>query len=170
MKRQKARRRIVSNRRPNRKKTFEEVTRLEGTEYYQTPEGVTFRTEDIGYDRMISMGELLEKYYRINEEQPPLVVALRDEPSQLIRGEKIYQVVMRGNFYIIIESNQSTSGPHRCMLWFKSFTDHKQHWLASCQMMAFFFNEAEVRQQIMELTAKKEFFMLPQNADIPILP
>lgn len=170
MKRQKTRRRIVRKSGPRRRKTYEEVSRLEGTEYYQTPDNITFRTEDVGYDRMISMGDLLEKFYRINEEQPPLVVVLVDEPSRLIRGDKIYQVVMRGNFYIIIEPNQSTSGPHRCMLWFKSFTDKKQHWLASCQMMAFFFNEAEVRQQIIELTAKKEFFMLPQNLDIPILP
>lgn len=175
MKRQKIRRRTVRRgpTGPRRQKTYEEIVALDpkNNEYYHEPKNdVTFRLEDIGYDRMISMGDLLAKYYRINEEQPPLVVVLIDEPSQLIRGEKIYQVVMRGNFYIIIEPNQSTTGPHRCQLWFKSFTDRRQHWLASCQMMAFFFNQEEVKQQIMELTAQKAFFMLPQNYDIPILP
>lgn len=170
MKRHRPRRRRITNRRPNRQKTIEDLTRLEGNEYYQTPDGITLRLEDIGYNHMITMSQLLAKFYRINEGQRPLVIHLTEEPGSIIQGDKIYQIVMRGNFYLRIEPNKERFGPHRCQLWFKSFTDKKQHWLASCQLMAFFFNEKEIDQAIRTAVDQKEFFMLPQNADIPILP
>lgn len=168
MKRQKARRRIVRDRQPRRPKTFADVSTLEGNEYLQIDNGVTFRVEDTAYDQMITMGDLLARFYRINEGQRPLVMMLIDEPSKLIRGEKIWQIIMRGNFYILIESNKETHGPHPARLWFQSFGDRKNYWLASMQVMAFFFNEEEVRQGIMTGVDTKEFFMLPQNADVPI--
>jgi hypothetical protein len=114
------------------------------------------------------MGELLAKFYRINEEQRPLVMRLIDEPAGLIRGEKIWQIIMRGNFYIVIEANKESHGPHPTQLWFQSFGDKKNYWLASMQVMAFFFNEEEVRQAIMTGVATKEFYMLPANVDVPI--
>lgn len=160
-------RRTFTNRK-RRVKTFDDVTTLTGKEYYQDEEGVTFRVEDTAYDHMITMGELLAKFYRINEGQPPLVMHLIDEPSRLIRGEKIWQIVMRGNFYIIIESNQSHGGPHPTKLWFQTFGDKKNYWLASMQAMAFFFNEEQMRQVIMTGVDTKEFFMLPENKDVPI--
>lgn len=114
------------------------------------------------------MGDLLAKFYRINEGQNPLVLRLMDEPSNLIRGEKIWQIVMRGNFYIRIESNKETHGPHPTQLWFQSFGEKKNYWLASMQVMAFFFNEEEIKAAIITGVDQKEFFMLPQNTDIPI--
>jgi hypothetical protein len=155
--------------RPRRPKTLADVTKLEGTEYYQDPEGFTFRVEDSAYDQMKTMGELLAKCYKINEGQRPLVMRLIDEPSNLIRGEKIWQVILRGNYYCIIESNQSTGGPHPCKLWFQTFGDKKNYWLASMQIMAFFFNEEHIRQAIMDGIDKREFFMLPANEEVPIV-
>jgi hypothetical protein len=169
VKKQKIRRtrRAFSNRK-RRPKTFADVTNLVGNEYYQDPEGVTFRVEDTAYDHMITMGELLAKFYRLNEGQRPLVMRLIDEPSRLIRGEKIWQVIMRGNFYLLIESNQSHGGPHPTKLWFQTFGDKKNYWLASMQTMAFFFNEDQMREAIMVGVDSKEFFMLPANRDIAV--
>jgi hypothetical protein len=120
---------------------------------------------------MITMGDLVKKYYRINEEQNPLVMRLMEEPGSIIQGDKVWQVVMRGNFYLRIEANhRERHGPHACQLWFKSFTDHKSHWLASCQLMAFYFNEEQMREAILAANKNQEFFILPCNVDIPILP
>jgi hypothetical protein len=168
VKRRVIRRRTVRNRKPRRPKTFADVSELKGNEYLQIDGGVTFRVEDTAYDQMITMGDLLARFYRINEGQRPLVMNIIDEPSNLIRGEKIWQIIMRGNFYIIIESNKESHGPHPTKLWFQSFGDKKNYWLASMQTIAFFFNEEEVRQAIMTGVDQKEFFMLPQNNDIAI--
>lgn len=169
MKRQIVRRRRITKRSPNRQKTFQEVSQLEGTEYYlDTDSGVAFRTEDESYNRMITMGELLAKFYRINRQQKPLVAVLVDEPSNLIHGEKIWQMVMRGNFYVVIEQNQSISGPHPAKLWFQTFVTKKSIWLASMQVMAFYFNEEQMVAAIRQAVDSREFYMLPANYEVPI--
>jgi hypothetical protein len=48
-------------------------------------------------------------------------------------------------------------------LWFQTFGDKKNYWLASMQTMAFFFNEDQMREAIMAGVDTKEFFMLPAN-------
>jgi hypothetical protein len=165
------RRRLTSKRSPNRQKTLEEVSQLEGTEYHlDTDSGVAFRTEDESYNRMITMGELIAKFYRLNRQQKPLVAIIIDEPSKLIHGEKIWQVIMRGNFYIVIEQNQSISGPHPARLWFQTFVTKKNIWLASMQIMAFFFNEEQMVAAIRQAVDGREFFMLPANYEVPINP
>jgi hypothetical protein len=156
-------------RRPRKPKTFYDVTHLTGKEYYQLEDGVTFRLEDTAVDKMIYMGDLLGKFYRINKEQNPLVFHLIDEPSQLIRGEKIYQVIMRGNFYMVVEKGHELGGPHRCCLWFQAFSTKQNYWIASLQIMAFFFNADEVKTYICNAVNQQEFFMLPENRDKPIV-
>jgi len=135
-----------------------------------TDSGIAFRTEDESYDRMITMGELLAKFYRLNRQQKPLVAILVDEPSKLIHGEKIWQMVMRGNFYIVIEQNQSISGPHPAKLWFQTFVTKKNIWLASMQVMAFYFNQDQMVAAIRQATDSREFYMLPSNYEVPINP
>ena len=170
MPRPQKRRRSYGARGPRKQKTIYDLTKLEGTEYYQLDDGVTFRLEDTGVDAMIYMGDLLGKFYRINEGQNPLVMRLIDEPSQLIRGEKIYQLVMRGNFYMDVEQGSELGGPHRCRLWFRSFTTKQNHWIATLQVMAFYFNLDEMKAYICHSIDQHEFYMLPENRDKPIIP
>jgi hypothetical protein len=62
-------------------------------------------------------------------------------------------------------------GPHRCRLWFRSFTPPIQtYWVASVQLMAFYFNEEEIRNAIKLAVDQREFFMLPANRDVLIQP
>jgi hypothetical protein len=152
-----------------KQKTFGEVAAMTGTDFYQCSNGITFYLEDIAMDSMIYLGELLAKFYRINEDQPPLVLTLLDDPRQAI-PEKVWYAVMRGNFYIEVIEGRSKSGPHQTKLWFKSFTDKKTHWIATLQTMAFFFNENEIREGLLKSIAAREFFMLPANRDKAIVP
>lgn len=167
----KKRRRVLKYRRnskPRPPKTFADVSTLTGTEYYQTDEGVTLRLEDRNYDRMTTMQEVLDKFYLLNGDQQPLVFRLVDEPSGLVRGDKVYHIMFRGSFVVQIEQGHDKSGPHRCRLYFRSFTENKAHWIATLQLMAFFFNEAQVKETLLTEIANKTFYMLPANRERPI--
>lgn len=155
--------------RPRKQKTFEEVSAFEGTEYHATSDGVYFSLEPAM--EPIAMGELLTRFYNRNEGQNPLVQMLVSDIYSPVANTKIWQIVMRGSFYLDIESNQATAGPHRCRLWFRTFTPPiKTHWIASTQLMAFYFNEEEIRNAIKTAVDQREFFMLPSNRDILIHP
>lgn len=160
---------------PKPPKTFADVQQLKGNEYYQTEDGIAFRTESTEVDAMVTLGDLLAKFYRFNEEQPPLAFRLKEDESQAIR-EKVYLVAMRGNFFIDIEKGSDTEGPHRCRLWFKTFSKDPvtkistNYWLASLQLMGFYFNEEQMKEALLTAIAAQEFFMLPENVEIGIVP
>lgn len=156
-------------RRPRKIKTFADVQKLTGTEYHQLPDGVTFYTEDIGVDAQITMGDLLKKFYRINDEQQPLTMLLKEDVSRSI-PEKNWLIVWRGNFHMEIDKGRNTIGPHCCKLWFRSFTTKTPIWIATLQVMAFYFNETEIKTCIQEAVTSKQFFMLPENEHMPIIP
>jgi hypothetical protein len=152
-----------------RRKTFEEVSAMNGTDFYQCDNGITFYLVDTEMEQMIYMAELLQKFYRINEDQPPLVIQLMDNKWQPF-PEKTWYMVMRGNFYIEVIKNQATEGPHQTKLWFKSFTDKKVYWIATLQTMAFFYNEQQIKESLLKAISEREFYMLPANRDKGIVP
>lgn len=157
--------------RPRRIKTIADLERLEGKEFYQTADGIAFRTEDISVDAMIRMDELLERFYRFNADQPPLVFRLIDDPAPVVRGAKLWQGIYRGNFYMDIDQGVDSHGPHCCRLWFKCFSLLKaSHWIATLQVMAFFFNEEEIKAYVSDAIYNQKFFMLPENRNKPIIP
>lgn len=160
----------MRKRRPNRTKTFADVTRLEGTEFHQLENGITFYLEDTAVDRMMCCGDLLGRFYEFNEGQQPLHFGLIEDRTQSI-PEKVWHVIMRGSFYMDIEQGRELEGPHRCRLWFRTcFAQHKQnHWIASLQLMAFYFNEQQMKDALLAAMTAKEFFMLPSNLDKPII-
>jgi hypothetical protein len=168
MRKRRIRKRRVLHRRPNRQKTFWEISQLQGTEYYLNDEGIVFYLMDEVEDRMVSIGDLLTKFYTLNEEQQPLVFRLIDDKDAPLRGEKLWQIVFRGSFIVEIESGHEKQGPHRCRLYFKSFSQNKAHWIATLQLMAFFYNEEQMKNALLESVSKQEFFMLPQNKERPI--
>lgn len=146
-----------------REVTIHDLTTLVGTEYFQTGEGITFYTEDKEVDELITIGDLMEKFYKINRSQMPLAFVLMEDKSQSII-EKVWQIVMRGSFYIVSEQNKSTEGPHPTKLYFRSFSKPIiNHWIASVQIMAFFFNEKQMREAIISAIKQKEFSYLPEN-------
>ena len=119
-------------------------------------------------EQQIFLEDLLNKYYKINWDQPPLVLQLMDNVTSL--PEKVWYVVMRGNFYIEVIKGRNHEGPHQVKLWFKSFTTHKAFWIATLQLMAFYYNENEIKEGILRATAEGEFFMLPSNRRRSIVP
>jgi hypothetical protein len=118
----------------------------------------------------IFLGELLAKFYRLNEEQQPLVFQFIEDPRQAI-PEKVWYAVMRGSFFIEIIEGRNKPGPHQTKLWFRTFSHpQKSHWIATLQLMAFYFNEAEVREALLKAVADREFFMTEQNRERMITP
>ena len=98
-----SKRRRRSTPRPRRQKTFEEVSSLEGTEYHATSDGVYLSLESTV--EPIAMGELLTRFYNRNLEQNPLVQQLVPDIYSPVANTKIWHVIMRGSFYLDIESN-----------------------------------------------------------------
>lgn len=158
-------------RRPRKTRTYEDVTRLEGTEFYQLEDGVTFYLENIAVDSQIYLGDLVARFYNINEEQNPLFFKLLEDASQSI-PEKTWHVAMRGNFFIDIEKNfYGTEGPHRTRLFFKTFSKPQvNHWIASLQLMAFYFNEEQMKAALLLAIANREFYVAPDDINKTITP
>jgi hypothetical protein len=119
-------------------------------------------------DQQIFLEDLLSKFYRINWDQPPLVLQLIDHTTPF--PEKVWYAVMRGNFYIEVIKGRNHEGPHQVKLWFKSFTTKQTFWIATLQLMAFYFNENEIKEALLKATAEGEFFMLPSNRRRAIVP
>lgn len=160
----------MRQRRPRRKKTLADVVALQGTEYWQDERGITLSLVDTMQDQMIYLGDLLGKFYRINEGQNPLVFTLMDDKAQAI-PEKVWYAVMRGNFYIeIIINTRSTPGPHQTKLWFKSFTTKETFWIASLQLEAFYYNETEMQEALIKAIEAREFFMTEKEREKAIVP
>jgi hypothetical protein len=122
-------------------------------------------------DRLTTYGDLLNKFYYLNHEQQPLVWMLEEDRAQAI-AEKLWLGVFRGSFHVrIILNHHDKTGPHRCELWFRTFSQPpKNHWIASLQLMAFYYNEEQMKSALLEAIEKREFFILPRNVDVPIMP
>src|SRR6266487_1788672 len=98
MKRRKTGRRLGFKRRPKRQKTYAEVCELEGNEFFLSEStGIVLYFEDEMVGQQIYLGELLAKFYNINEDQPPLVLRFIENPYAPL-PEKTWYAVMRGNF------------------------------------------------------------------------
>lgn len=157
-------------RKPRRKKTIEE---LQPDNVYKIQEdGIAFAIESTE-ERLppILFKDLLLKFYKINKGLKPITV----QKGNSMQGpfvEPIWWLIMYGNFYLDVLKNETDmDGPHRCRLWFRTFDPPMQnHWLASAQLMAFFFNEKEIRNAAQELVKNKEFYMLPANEKIEVQP
>lgn len=156
-------------RRKRRIKTYAEVATLQHGEFYLSEStGVYLYFEDTMVGQQIFLEDLLDKFYRINYEQPPLVVQLMDGHEAI--PEKVWYLVMRGNFYVEVIKGRNHEGPHQVKLWFKSFTTKQAFWIATLQLMAFYFNEKEIKDGILRAIFENEFFMLPSNRKRAIVP
>jgi hypothetical protein len=155
-------RRKKYERRPKRQKTYEEVCRLEPNDLLFNEEtGIVIRMEP---DRLWPLGELLQKFYSINEGLKPIAFKLVEDDAQSIK-EKIWYAVMYAGWHIRIEQGSETGGPHQCQLWYKSMSMRKNFWVATVQLMAFYFNEDEMCVALLLAIDNKEFFMTDEDRD-----
>jgi hypothetical protein len=157
-------------RKPRKRKSFEELTALADHELSLSSEGIVMQLEDKDQAPKITYLELVKKFYRINRTLHPVATKLESDFSGAFI-EKIWYVVWYGSFHMDISIGSETAGPHRCRLWFRTFTKPVDyHWLAAAQLMAFFFNEKEIKEGAKTIIKNKEFYILPQNEQIEIQP
>lgn len=154
---------------PRKPLTIEKLTTLTDSEYFQNNEGVTFSVEDKAMENLITIKDLIAKFYRIQKGLNPIAFKLITENRESI-PEKVWIIVMYGNFHLDIYSNKSHSGPHPLRLWFKSFTTKDAHWIASCQIEAFFFNEKEMREAVRQAIIQKSFVTPEHMKNNTIIP
>lgn len=158
-----------SSGRKRKPKTFEEVSAMTGTDFYQCSNGITFYWINPDMENQITVGDLVAKFYRINDGQNPLVLTCINAPYSPL-PEKTWYAVMRGNFFIEIIEGRNKEGPHQTKLWFKSFTTKQTFWIATLQTMAFFYNENEIKEAILKAVGEKEFYIYPPNKDRGLVP
>ena len=145
-----------------RKKTFEEVCQLKPEDiHFDVDTGIVLYMEPT---RLWPLGELIQKFYQINDGLNPIVFKLVSDESESI-PEKDWYAVMYGGWHIRIVRGRATDGPHSCQLWYKSMSMKKNFWIATLQLMAFYFNEEEMLTALLTAIANKEFYMTDTDRD-----
>lgn len=163
MQKRKQRRKRSYIRRPKRIKTLEEILELKEDEIWVDPEtGIVLILEDNTL-RYFSCGELLIKFYERNKDLFPIIFQLVSDLGQAW-AEKDWYAIMYGGWHIRIIKGPSTEGPHQTQLWFKSQSMGPQ-WIASLQLMAFFYNEIEVKTNLLKSIEDREFFMSDEDKE-----
>jgi hypothetical protein len=152
-----------------------------------TAKDIEFEIVDVMEDHRITIIELVEKFYRIHLEQPtaywgkkrqihetvqPHCFILReDEDYGTGLIEKFWVVLFRGGFAVEIRRHdKETDGPHVAKLWFQSFTDSSRHWIATLQIVAFFYNEEQMKAALMTAIEEREWYVAPAEAKRSVLP
>lgn len=147
-----------------RKKTYEEIIAFGPNDLFFNEEtGIVLRMEPAPLS-LWPLGELLQKFYQANQDLRPIAWELVDDPQQAIAEKNWYAVMYRG-WHIRIVIGRETSGPHRCELWFKSTSMRKNIWVATLQLMAFFYNGDEMLAALLQAIANREFFMSDDDRD-----
>lgn len=162
MKRPKTRRKRTYARKPKRRKTLQEVLELKPNEIWVDENtGIVLYLESPL--RLWTGSELIAKFYLINEELNPISFIMVQDVGQAW-GEKDWYAIMYGGWHIRICKGSETGGPHQTQLWFKS-SSMGPHWIASLQLMGFYFNEEEMKASLLSAIANKEFFMSDEDRD-----
>lgn len=154
---------------------------LKGKEYEHVDHpyviGTIMELHETRADQMVTLAELVEKFYTIHlassvhdERLNPISFRLMDDRSSAY-AEKMWVAVFYGGFHVTIFRHQRTEGPHTAQLWFRSHTPpHDQWWVATLQVMAFFFNEDQVKQELMECIQRKEWYVSTNEGKKAIIP
>lgn len=158
----------MPKRRPNRQKTFAEVSKLEPEDTYLDEETGFYLYLD-NSPTLKTYEQMLAGFYRANEELDPIAFVLTEDGSSAFNVKDWYAVMYRG-WHIRIVKGDQTPGPHQCQLWYKSGTEKKNHWIATLQLMAFFFNEEEVKAALLKAIAEKEFYLSDRERKTQLQP
>lgn len=182
MKKRKSQGRRSPVRKPKLPKTYEQVMALTGATYAASDEhtGIVFELVDESENQLIMVEELVEKFYRIilpekgikhSEIVNPVVLQLMEDPFATPGSSKYWFAIYRANFFVnIYMTPAGLKGPHTAQLWFKSFSTKQTHWIATMQLMAYYFNETEMRAELNKCLIEREWFFTPQDAKRSIVP
>lgn len=138
-------------------------------------QGEFYVNEDTGYFltleyNMRTYKQMLEGFYRANcDVEKPIAFQLTEDGASSITVKDWYAVMYRG-WHIRIVKGRETPGPHQCQLWYKSGTAKKNYWVASLQLMGFYYNEDEMRDNLMAAIKEQEFYMTPKEEKQEIIP
>lgn len=147
---------------PRRKKTLQEVLELKNNEIWVDEQtGIYLYLEE--NLRLWTGSELIAKFYEINKDLNPIsFVQVIDYGHAW--AEKDWYAIMYAGWHIRICKGSSTEGPHQTQLWFKSQT-MGPHWIASLQLMGFYYNEGEMKVNLLLAIKNKEFYMSDEDRD-----
>lgn len=151
---------------PRRQKTLAEVLASEPNEIWcDENTGIYLVLEPA---RLWTLGELLEKFYQANRGLKPIAWQMVEDIGSAIKTKDWYAVMYRGWHIRVVAGSNKTEGPHACQLWFKTpgiSSPRKNIWIATLQLMGFFFNENEMKSNLLEAIKNKEFYMSDQDRD-----
>lgn len=120
--------------------------------------------------KMVTYKKMLEGFYRANGDvEKPITFTQVEDLGSAIHSKDWYAVMYRG-WHIRIFQGPSLPGPHSAQLWYKSGTEKKNHWIATVQLMGFYYNEEEMLAALMQAIKDKEFFLSKREEGIELIP
>lgn len=117
--------------------------------------------------RLWTLGELLNKFYAANEDLAPIAWDLISDGAASIAVKDWYAVMYRG-WHVRIVKGSETEGPHQTQLWFKTpgiTSEPKPIWIASLQLMGFYFNSDQMKEALLLAITNKEFYISDSDRD-----
>lgn len=120
-------------------------------------------------NEMRTYEQMLAGFYRANADLNPIAFEKVDDVGSAIATKDWYAVMYRG-WHIRIISGKETPGPHSVQLWYKSGTEKKSFWVATLQLMAFFHNEEEVKEALLQTIRDQEFYISPKERKFQFQP
>jgi hypothetical protein len=158
-------RRRLSPSRPRKPKTLEQVCAPAPNEFhFDFNTGIYLTLEPV---RLWTLGELLNKFYDANHELNPIAWEQVEDHASSITEKDWYAIMYRG-WHIRIIKGYATEGPHQTQLWFKTpgmTCPPRSIWIATLQLMGFFFNSDEIKANLLAAIANREFFMSDSDRD-----
>lgn len=149
-------------------KTYEEVARPEkGEIWFDETTGLYLYVEPTM--PLITYGQLLDKFYVANEGLSPITFQMVDDGGSAITQKDWYAIMYRG-WHLRIFEGEEKPGPHSGRLWFKSSTMKRAFWIATVQLMFFYYNEEEALAAILTAVREKEFFLSEKERNYAIYP
>lgn len=158
-------RRLRLKPRPRKPKTLEQICAPAPNEFhfdYQT--GIFLTLEPA---RLWTIGELLNKFYEANHDLQPIAWSLVDDQASSVKVADWYAVMYRG-WHIRVIRGSETEGPHQTQLWFKTpgmTCAPKNIWIASLQLMGYYFNSDQMKEALLAAIAGREFYLSDQDRD-----
>ena len=117
--------------------------------------------------RLWTLGELINKFYQANEGLDPIAWEQVEDQGSTLKIKDWYAVMYRG-WHIRIVKGYATEGPHQTQLWFKTpgmTCPPKNIWVATLQLMGFYYNSDELKANLLQAIANREFFMSDDDRD-----
>lgn len=151
-----------------RVKTYAEIIQPEkGEIYFNEETGIYLFTEPSM--PLMTYEQLLAKFYVANHELRPISFKLVNDGYGDFEQKDWYAIMYR-SWHARIMEGEEKPGPHSCQLWFKSSQMKKAFWIATVQLMFFFYNEEEAIESLLTAIREKEFYLSPKEKDYVIYP